>query len=85
MSFHYVWINIDKKQSFSFLDPAFQHPGHARSSPSHTAKMNPKNEGTDPTIKNIKGPEQQQLKQIKFPTFVLRLYKKQNRIWPGDI
>ena len=30
------------------FDPAFQHPRHARRSPLHRAKINPKNEGTDP-------------------------------------
>ena len=29
---------------FSSFDPAIKHPGHARSCPLHTAKINPQNE-----------------------------------------
>ena len=39
------------------MDPAFQHPGHARNSPSHRAKINPKKEGTDPNIQIKEGPD----------------------------
>ena len=38
-----------------FVDPAIQHPGHARSSTLHRAKINPNNEGTDPKNNNNEG------------------------------
>ena len=44
-----IWEKSEK--SFVLFDPAFQHPGHARSSPLHRAKINPKNEGTNPNNK----------------------------------
>ena len=52
-------FHLQKKieNSSSLFGPAFQHPALARSSPSHTAKITNKNEGTDPQINKTKGPE----------------------------
>ena len=47
----YIYLSRGRERDI-LIDPAIRQPGHA--TPLHTAKINTKNEGTDPKKQKIK-------------------------------